>query len=542
MTLLSIFWDRAAQQRDAPALQFKRGDSFVSRTWSQVAEDVRRAAGVLRSHGVTPGDRVAQVSENRYEWVVADLAIAALGAIHVPIHATLSGPQIAWQLRDCAPRLILLSGPFQAEKLAAHALPEGVPVLSYEPCPQCLPGHAVLGWDEAMRQIALDSIAGIVEQSRRAADPDAVATILYTSGTTGEPKGVMLTHGNLLSNAQATVAVFPHDSGDVQLCWLPLSHVFARTCDLYTWIADGRIELVLGGGRDTLLADCAAVRPTVLNGVPYFFDKVYRFVLDEQQRGNAVSPRDLLGGRIRMCCSGGAALPEHVAQFFNEQGVRLLQGYGLTETSPVISINLDSTRPGSVGRPLPGVEVRIADDGEILTRGLHVMRGYWKRDDATAETLRDGWLHTGDLGRLDDEGYLYITGRKKELIVTASGKNIAPVFIESLVLQDPRIQQLMVVGDGRNYLTALVVPHREQIARELGVAELSPDHEPRVRELVAEILRRQLRDLSPHEQIARFTLLEAPFTIDRGELTPTLKLRREVIAQHYAAEIERLYA
>lgn len=542
MTLLSIFWDRAAHQRDVTALRFKRGDAFVPRTWGQVADDVLRAAALLQHHGVTAGQRVAQVSENRYEWVVADLAIAALGAIHVPIHATLSGRQIAWQLRDCAPRVILLSGPAQAEKLAAQTLPDGAPVLAYDPCPSRGSGRDVACWEEALQQVAPDSGAAIRRASRRTADPETVATILYTSGTTGEPKGVMLTHGNFLSNAQATVSVFPRESGDVQLCWLPLSHVFARTCDLYTWIADGRVALVLGGGRDTLLADCAAVQPTVLNGVPYFFDKVYRFVRDEQQRGNAVSPRDLLGGRIRLCCSGGAALPEHVARFFNDHGVRLLQGYGLTETSPVISINLDPSRPASVGRPLPGVEVRIADDGEILTRGPHVMRGYWNRPDATAHTVRDGWLHTGDLGRLDEEGYLYITGRKKELIVTASGKNIAPVLIESLLLQDPCIQQVMVVGDGRNYLTALVVPDRERIARALDVAELSPGDEPRVREFVAAVLRRQLRDLSQHEQIARFVLLEEPFTIDRGELTPTLKLRRDVIAQHYAQQIEAMYA
>jgi long-chain acyl-CoA synthetase len=309
------------------------------------------------------------------------------------------------------------------------------------------------------------------------------------------------------------------------------------------------MELALAESRETIIADCHAVRPTFINGVPYFYVKVVRHIKESGQADAPDAIRNLLGGRVRLCCAGGAALPNHVAEFFNRQGLRLLQGYGLTESSPVISFSTDPARVGSVGPAIPGVEVRIADDGEILTRGPHVMQGYWRKPEETAKTIKGGWLHTGDLGRLDADGFLYITGRKKELIVTASGKNIAPVQIEALLTEDPLIQQAMVVGDGRNYLAALIVVHEANLAVErveqasslFGRQDACPTSDPRVRELFAQRIAERLKGLSRHEQIGQFTLLSQPFTVDRGELTPTLKLRRGVIAEHYAAEIEEMY-
>jgi long-chain acyl-CoA synthetase len=377
--------------------------------------------------------------------------------------------------------------------------------------------------------------------------PDDLATILYTSGTTGEPKGVMLSHRNLVSNAVATLEAFSMQADDLRLTWLPLSHIFARTCDLYGWIAAGS-QLALAESRDTVLANCAELRPTLMNGVPYFFDKVRRVLCDKGLADVPGKLAETFGGRIRFLCSGGAALPDHVARFYLDRGVKLAQGYGLTESSPVISLSTETAfKVGTVGRAAPGVEIQIAGDGEVLCRGPNVMLGYWNKPQETAETIRDGWLHTGDLGELDLDGYLKITGRKKELIVTAGGKNVAPVLLESLLTEDPLIAQAIVIGDGRNYLTALIVPNFETLKHELsarGEQYTFPAEwldKPLVRELFAERVKQRLEGLSSFEQVHKFTLLERPFAPESGELTPTLKLRRGVILERNGDLIEAMY-
>jgi long-chain acyl-CoA synthetase len=551
-SLVSLFLDHVADEPDRPALHVKRSGSFAAVTWTELAGDARRLAAALRRLGVAPGDRVVQVSENRYEWIVTDLAVLMARGVHVAIHSTLSGPQIAYQINDCEPRVIVISTQSQADNLAAQELPTVSAILSHEECswPSGCGHPPIRRWVEADTEVRDDEAKSIESEAAKQLTPDDLATILYTSGTTGEPKGVMLTHGNLRTNAEATLATFGSQSGDVVLNWLPLSHIYARTCDYYTVIAARQMALALAESRDTIIADCQTVRPTFINGVPYFYDKIARHIRDSGQTEKPGAIRDLLGGRMRLCCAGGAALPDHVAEFFNRQGMRLLQGYGLTESSPVISFSTDPTKVGSVGPPIPGIEVRIAPDGEILTRGPHVMRGYWRKPEETAKTVEDGWLHTGDLGRLDADGFLYITGRKKELIVTASGKNIAPVLIESLLTEDPLIQQAMVVGDGRNYLAALIVVHQANLDQLVGHVSNVPGTlkacptitDAQIRAIFAQRITDRLNGLSRHEQIGRFTLLAQPFTVDREELTPTLKLRRNVIAEHYSAEIEAMYA
>jgi long-chain acyl-CoA synthetase len=376
----------------------------------------------------------------------------------------------------------------------------------------------------------------------------SLATILYTSGTTGEPKGVCLTHGNLVSNTFATLAMFTQYEDDMRLCFLPLSHIFARTCDLYTWIASGA-QLALAENRETVIADAQAVHPTHISGVPYFYDRIFRALCDAGKAETPGAVKALLGRQIRMCASGGAALPDHLFDFFQKQELPICQGYGLSESSPVITVNPPgAAKRSSAGRAIPGVEIRIADDGEILSRGPHIMRGYWNNEAATREAIdEDGWLHTGDIGRLDDDGYLFITGRKKEIIVTALGKKVAPVLVESLLTEDPLIIQAVVIGDDRSYLTALIVPHPENLKAEIikrGIAVTSKEaalvHEEVVAMYTACIAQR-LACLSQHEQVRKFTLISRGFSIESGEMTPKLSLRRKIIETNFAAEIAAMY-
>jgi long-chain acyl-CoA synthetase len=530
-TLVSLFAQRVATCGDQAAVWNFRDGEFRPETWAELAAQVDQVAAALIALGVKPGDRVVQWSENRREWIITDLAILLIGAIHVPIHAPLAGAQAVEQINDCGAQIVIVSGADHLSKLDAvsSALRHKIQTFTHEPNLRPL-------------DLSLQPLASNVQPAR-----DDVATIIYTSGTTGEPKGAMLTHGNLVSNTLAALEPYEFLPDDARLGVLPLSHIFARTCDLYMSIASG-VAHAIGRGRETILDDCRLVRPTLLNAVPYFYDKVMRTL---QEAGRADEPGALqkcLGGRMRMCISGGAALPDHVAEFFNARGIFLGQGYGLTETSPVITFSTpQANRIGASGRPIRDVEVRIAADGEILTRGPHVMRGYWNKPEATRQVLDGGWFATGDLGRIDEDGYLFITGRKKELIVTAAGKNVAPVQLEALLTEDPLILQAMVIGDGRNYLTALIVPNPDPLKREIlargipiGSREEALVH-PQVRELYAEHIKSRLAGVSTYEQVKQFTLLGQGFTIETGELTPTLKLRREVIARKYAPQIAAMY-
>ena len=535
----------------------KTDDVFLDRSGQQIAAEVYDWAARLLQLGVEPGDRIVHVSENRYEWIITDLAIQFARGVHVPVHAPLTGPQIAWQIQDSGAKVVILSGPTQAAKLIGQetSLSSVRHFVSYDPCEQRLGGKQVQWLEDVWKQPAgMDPIV-VRDAAIAHTTPEDVATILYTSGTTGEPKGVMLTQRNLATNALATMLRFYNDrpprdplAGPARrLNFLPLSHIFARTCDEYLWIMEGS-ELALAESRDTVLTDAASVQPTFMNGVPYFYDKVYRGL---KEKGVDQSPgvlRKVLGGRIEQCCAGGAALPVHLYDYFHAQGVPLLLGYGLTESSPVITMStVNHHRRGASGQPIGDIEVQIASDGEILTRGPHVMLGYYKRPDATAETIRDGWLHTGDLGHLDQDGFLFITGRKKELIVTLGGKNIAPVYLEGLLTQDPLIAQALVIGDGRSFLTALIVPNPEPlkaeiVARRIPVASPAAALvHPQVLALYQDRIGRCLADVAPYEQVKKFTLLSRGFSIEQGEMTAKLSLRRKTIEEHFAAEIEAMY-
>ncbi|QDT67233.1 Long-chain-fatty-acid--CoA ligase FadD15 [Planctomycetes bacterium MalM25] len=362
--------------------------------------------------------------------------------------------------------------------------------------------------------------------------------IVKTAGTSGVQRGVMLTEQNLASNAIALSEASGGDGDELRLSFLPMEHLYARTCDLYTWIVRGS-RLVLAESPKTVFRDAKLVKPTVINGVPYFFQKAIDLAEKE-----GVSLKSLLGGEIKRCYCGGAPLAPSVEQRFFDEGVPLYNGYGLTEASPVVSVNTpDHHKLGTVGKPLPGVEVRIAEDGEVLVRGPNVMLGYWDDHEAIAETLRDGWLHTGDLGELDDEGFLTITGRKKELIVLATGKNVAPSRVEALLCASPWIEQACVVGEGRKGLRALIVPNPERLRAEIKRRRLwvwskrGALRHTAVRALYREEIDARLADAAKEEQVHDFTLIGRGFEQGRGEMTAKLSLRRRAIEASFEREL-----
>jgi len=549
-TIPAMFARRVAADGDKPALHYRKDGKFVALTWNELAAEARKTAAALAKLGVKPGDRVVQASENRYQWIVLDLAVHMARGIHVAVHATLTGPQIAWQIENCGTKLVVVSGPEQAQKLAAAAgqIPKDVKFVSFDPCEGEIHGQPIEQLSKYIDGGSEAEGAKLEQEAVANTKPEDLVTILYTSGTTGEPKGVMLSHRNLTSNCHASMLAFTVEEGDLRLSWLPLSHIFARTSDYYLWLASGG-ELALCASREEIIADCQAIKPHYLNGVPYFFDKVMRTL---QEKGVADMPGALqgaFGGRIKMCCAGGAALADHVNEFYKARGMVVTQGYGLTESSPVISVGtLENHKVGTVGKPIQGVEVKIADDGEILTRGPHVMVGYWNMPEDTAETIRDGWLHTGDLGEIDDEGYIKITGRKKELLVTAGGKNIAPTYIESLLTADPLIIQAMVVGDAKKYLAALIVPDPDALRAEIikrQIPVFTPAQalaHPDVLAIYEQQIKERLKDVSHAEQVQKFTLLSRGFTPETGELTFKLSLKRDVAMKNFAKEIDAMYA
>lgn len=543
-TLVKLFLDRANKQADRPAVHFRHQGEYKHFKWSQLADDVGRTALALKSLGIKKGDRVMLISPNRYEWVVADMAILVAGGVNVPVHVSLSGPQMVWQIHHSGAKTVIASGPTFAGLIAPHLADLKLTLLSFDECKEPLAGHKFTQLCTLTKPI--DSAAGrkLLEEAAQTVTPDDLATIIYTSGTTGEPKGAMLSQNNLASNCLMTATMTQALNDDIRLTWLPMSHIFARTCDLYGILGCG-YELAIADSPETILENCAYYRPTLLNGVPYFYEKVMNKLIEAKTPGML---QHLFGGRLRICVAGGAPLPEHVATFYRQYGVFLLQGYGLTESSPVISGETpDAHKHGTVGKVLPGLEVKIADDGEILSKGPHIMLGYWNNPKATEEAVVDGWLHTGDLGELDSEGFLKITGRKKELIVTSAGKNIAPVYLESLLKADPLFMQVVVIGDRRKFLTALIVPGMDFLtawAKEKKL-EWTNDAEmlvhPQIRQLYFDRIKTLLNDVSHNEQIRNFALLIRPFSVESDELTLTLKLRRSIIAKNYNEVIEEMY-
>jgi long-chain acyl-CoA synthetase len=502
-----------AKRGREPALGHIRAGELHWRTWYEVADEAELLAGMIHAAGIEPGDRVAHVSENRYEWIITDLAMHLAGVVHVPIHVTLAGEQIAEQIIDSGARLVFASSD-QLLASFAERIGSNVRVLVHDKWAATVTAH---GNSPPTPRPHVPA-------------PDDLATILYTSGTTGRPRGVMLSQRNLATNAAAAANAYGAGPDQTRLCILPLSHIYARTCDLYTWVYDGA-RLVLGESRDTLARDCQLVKPTALNAVPFLYQRIAEKISTSGAADQSAALRQFFGGRMEHLTSGGAPLAPNVERWYAEQGLPVLQGYGLTEAAPVISFsNLSASRFGAVGRPIPGVEVRIAADGEVLCRGPNVMLGYWHDEPATAEAIRDGWLHTGDLGELDADNFLYIRGRKKELIVLSTGKKVLPTRVENLLTASPLIDQAAVFGDGQCGLAALIVP--------TGCGSANSDERPATREQIDAEIKRCLQSAAHEEQVHHFVLLDRPFSIERGEMTPKLSLCRKTIEANFAAELE----
>ena len=578
-------------------------DALVRRVWADRFDDwssrryfdeIRDLSFGLAALGVTPGDRVALMSESRPEWLIADAAILTAGAASVPIYPNLPAAQVRYILADSRTRAVIVADEEQAAKVRAVRadLPDLGTMIVVDPDDQTSAGEDELSLADALTQghDRLTRGNGLGREYKEAAmaiRPDALATIIYTSGTTGDPKGVMLTHAAIVANLLGVEEMIDVTDEDTALSFLPLSHALERTV-MYFYLYKGA-TVTFAESLDTIGRDLVRVAPTVMTGVPRVYEKLHARILAgvaqapaarraifswaigvglararAELRGDEPSLalrlqqpladrlvfskiRERTGGKLRFVVSGGAPLSTTVASFLFAVGIPVIEGYGLTETAPVLTVNpLEAPRLGTVGKPLRQVELRIADDGEILARGPNLMTGYFGKPDATAEAIKDGWFHTGDIGRLDADGYLLITDRKKELIVTAGGKNVAPQPIELWVKRHPLVAETMLIGDRRQFISALVVPDFVALTAQLSDAQdtdrASLVTRPDVVALYEKIVADANHDLPRYEQIKKFALLPTEFTVATGELTPTLKIKRRVVSERWAGEIEALYA
>lgn len=609
-TLVELFFEAVDRLRDKPAYGAPAGSGQPPVSYAQVEEQVGRGAEALGKSGLKRGDKAAILSENRVEWALADWSCLCAGVVSVPVYATLPTSQVAYILRDSEASLVFASDAEQAAKAreAASELDRPVEVVVFESGEGAEAGAAADGfvaWEEFLARggegagQADGGGEGVFRSRALAARPDDVATMIYTSGTTGEPKGVMLTHQNVSSNVWASKQMLEVGDGDSTLSFLPLSHVFQRMVD---YLCFSRGCTITHGAIDRVADDIKALRPTLVCSVPRLYEKVYQKVLDadglkgklvawaarvarstalHRERGTALplglrwkhaladrlvfaKLRQGVGGRLRFFVSGGAALAPEINRFFLGAGIAILEGYGLSETSPVTNVNTrEHFRIGTVGRPVPGTEVRIADDGEILVRGPQVMKGYHGLEEQTREVVSDdGWFSTGDIGELSADGFLAITDRKKDLIKTSGGKYVAPQAIENLLKGNPYVDQAVVVGDGRKFVSVLVVPAVEKLAAWAGgqgaggagggagageptavaraLAALVAD--VRCQAFLEEEIFGALRDLARFETPKKIGLLHDPFTIENGALTPTQKVKRRVVAERYAELVDEFYA
>ena len=594
-TLNDLFNSSVEARPDSELLRFKKDGEWRSLSYREVARRVRNLALGLHDLGIRSGDKLAIWSENRPEWNIADLAVLAIDAVDVPVYATQARTQIEYILADSTTRAIFVSSSFLEEALI---LKESLPGLEFvigfdgERIGEGISGvFSLEGLQERGHRLD-DKEPDLYESLAQAAAPDDLATLLYTSGTTGDPKGVMLTHRNLTRAALNTYRWLGLDgrSEEVALSYLPFTHIFER--DVWYLYAYAGIVVAYAESIEAVAKNLCEVRPTVMTSVPRMFEKIYNKIVERgvttgfprkqiflwslgvgrrwaerRNRGARIGLwlglehriadmlvfkkwRQAVGGNIRWFISGGAPLAPEIAYLFDAAGLTILQGYGLTETSPSISCNTEErNRIGTVGPIIENVFVKFAEDGEILVKGETVMKGYYNRQSANEEAFTpDGWFRTGDIGNLDADGFLVITDRKKELIKTSGGKYIAPQHVESLVKASRFVSQVVVVGNARKFAAALIVPNMELVKSYAQLKGIGYDSEgellenPRILDLFRRQLDKSTPELARYEKIKKVALLAHEMTAESGELTPTLKPRRKVIEEKYAKTIERLYA
>ncbi|MCH8289543.1 long-chain fatty acid--CoA ligase [Candidatus Poribacteria bacterium] len=591
-TINEMFKNSVQKYASKAALSSKIDGSYQDISYDELDNRVKYFCLGLIELGLRKGDRVALLSENRPEWAISDLAILAAGGVNVPMFWTLTPAQVEYILRDSAAKIICVSNKGQLQKVEAFRanVSSLERVITFDAIDSKADDSVVTFEDVCELGKKVDDGDRVCQEVNDSIAPSDFATLIYTSGTTGDPKGVVLTHSNLMSNAQTCTEILGVTHEDVFLSFLPLSHVFERMAGHYLPLACGS-TVAYAESPFTVAKNMQEVRPTVMASVPRLYETMHERILRSVREGSSLrqkifhwsigvgekvsqaiqkksKPSAILsmkakladklvlnkikaatGGRLRFFVAGGAALPKSLAEFFHAAGLIILEGYGLTETSPVISVNRpDKWRFGTVGPPIPGVEVKIAEDGEILSRGPHIMKGYFNKPEDTAEVIdSEGWFHTGDIGLIDEDGFLKITDRKKNIIVLSNGKNVAPQPIESQLVQSPYVSQVMLVGDKRKSIAALIVPNFDALKgyakeQKIDAEDISTLVETKeIRQFIRQEVNRLLVDFADFERVKMFTLLDQEFTQENDEMTPTLKLKRRVILERYKDRIEKMY-
>ena len=581
-TVASLPGSAAERFGSHTAARFKRDGEWRELSYAEMGEAIDEIALGLIDLGIEVGDRVCILAETRLEWTLASLGVSAAGAVAVPVYPTNAPSECKWVAGNSGARAIFCENDGQRAKI--EDVRDGLPDLEH-----------VIGIDEGGGELSLDELRargrerdrGELAPRQEQVSPEDAYTIVYTSGTTGAPKGVVLTHANAMAVCQMVEELEFVEPGDVSYLYLPLAHVFALITMLAT-VDEGTTLIYFGGNTREILAEIIETKPTYVPSVPRIFEKLYGAAMkmvasgsDEEQerfrkavklgvevrmrrqRGDEVPAelaeqfeqadkeifervRGLFGGQVRQAVSGAAPIAPEILEFFYAAGVPVLEGWGMTETTGVGTVGtLDHFKFGTVGRALPGVEIKIAEDGEILCKGPHIFREYWRNPEATEETMSDGWLRTGDLGELDDEGYLKITGRKKDIIITAGGKNITPANLENGLKQNRWISQAVVVGDRRPFLVALITIDPEEapaFAEQHGLKVEDLPESAEMRAEVQQVVDHVNSEVGPVEQIKKFKILPADLSQQTGELTPTLKVKRNVVTEKFGAEIDALYS
>lgn len=592
-TIGSMIFNQVEKYADHAVLRFKEDGSWHDISWTELGERIENLGNGLLSLGVKPGEKVAILSENRPEWAIADLGIISIQGVGVPIYHTNRAKQIEFVLEHSEAKVLIVSKQYILEEVLQ--VRKNLEKLEYiflidweadQEVPKKVKSFAeLLERGVQYKKEHPEALKNLIESSNE----DDIISYVYTSGTTGNPKGVMLSHKNFLENVKAATEIVELNPHEVALSFLPLSHVLERMAGYYLILYKAGV-IAYAEGVNEVAKNLPEVKPNVMVSVPRLYEKIYAGILNNINQGSNFKKKlfywsvevgkewfytnldkkdpslalkikhsiadklvfsklkALTGGQLRFFISGGAALAKDINEFFHAIGLTILEGYGLTETAPVLSVNsFEKLRLGSVGPPLPNVELKIAEDGEILAKGPNVSIGYYKQPEATAEVFKDGWFYTGDIGKIDEDGFLFITDRKKDIIVTSGGKNVAPQNIEGLLGTDAFINQAVVFGDKQKYLAALIIPNFEALvayAKEKNIEFINNQDlvgDPRVVELYNKRIKEAIKDLPSYEQIKKFALLSEEFSTDTGELTPSLKVKRKFVQEKFAEVIGELF-